>query len=104
MSEPFVKIGSLGDFLAGSMKKVQVHGEDVLVANISGKIYAMGDVCTHRGCSLSEGTLEGTTVICPCHEGHFDITTGKVIASPPKRDEPSYEVQLQGSDVLVRKR
>jgi nitrite reductase/ring-hydroxylating ferredoxin subunit len=104
MSESFVKIGSLGDFPDGSMKKVQVHDEDVLVAKISGKIYAMGDECTHRGCSLSEGTIEGTTVICPCHEGRFDITTGKVIASPPKRDEPSYEVQLQGSDVLVKKR
>jgi nitrite reductase/ring-hydroxylating ferredoxin subunit len=104
MSEAFVKIGSVSDFPTGSMKKVQVHDEDVLVANISGKIYAIGDVCTHRGCSLSEGTLEGTTVICPCHEGHFDITTGKVIASPPKGDEPSYEVELEGSDVLVKRR
>src|SRR3990170_427795 len=103
MSEGFVKIGSLTDFPAGSMIKVQVKSEDVLVVNISGKIYAMGDVCTHRGCSLSEGTLEGTKIICPCHAGNFDVTTGKVIASPPKRDEPSYEVQLQGSDVLVKK-
>lgn len=104
MSEAFVKIGSLNDFPAGSMKKARVHDEGVLVTNISGKIYAIGDTCTHRGCSLSEGTLEDTTVICPCHEGRFDITTGKVIGSPPKRDEPSYEVQLQDSDVLVKKR
>ena len=104
MSEAFVKIGSFGDFPAGSMKKVQVHDEEVLVANISGKIYAIGDECTHLGCSLSEGTIEGTTVICPCHEGHFDLTTGKVIAPPPKKDASSYEVQLQGSDVLVRKK
>jgi nitrite reductase/ring-hydroxylating ferredoxin subunit len=104
MSEEFVKIGSLDDFPDGSMKKVQVHDEGVLVTNISGKIYAIGDECTHRGCSLSEGTLEGITVICPCHAGNFDITTGKVISSPPKRDVPYYEVQLQGSDVLVKKR
>jgi len=104
MSEAFVKIGSLDDFPAGSMKKVQVHDEDLLVANISGKIYAIGDKCTHRGCSLSEGTMEGTTVICPCHEGHFDLTTGKVTAPPPKKDASSCEVQLQGSDVLVRKK
>lgn len=99
-----MKVGSLGDFPAGSMKKVQVHDVDVLVANLSGKIYAIGDECTHRGCSLSEGTIEGTVVICPCHEGRFDLTTGKVIGPPPKRDESSYEVQLQDSDVLVKKR
>jgi len=104
MSDAFVKVGSLNDFPAGSMKKVQVHAKDVLVANLSGKIYAIGDECTHRQCSLSEGTIDGTTVICPCHEGRFDLTTGKVIASPPKRDEPSYEVKLQGSDVLLKKR
>jgi len=104
VSESFVKVGSLNDFRVGSMKKVQVHAKDVLVANLSGKIYAMGDECTHRQCSLSEGTIDGTTVICPCHEGRFDFTTGKVVASPPKRDEPSYEVRLEGSDVLLKKR
>jgi nitrite reductase/ring-hydroxylating ferredoxin subunit len=104
MSEKFMRIGSLSDFPAGSMKKVQVHNEDVLVANLSGKIYAIGDECTHRACSLSEGTIENSVVICPCHEGRFDLTTGKVIGPPPKRDEPSYEVQLQDMDVLVKKR
>lgn len=104
MSEVFVRIGTSGDFPPGSKKKVQVNGEDVLVANLSGKIYAIADTCTHRGCSLSEGEIDGTAVICPCHGGHFDLTTGKVIAPPPKRDESSYEVQLQGSDVFLKKR
>jgi nitrite reductase/ring-hydroxylating ferredoxin subunit len=104
MSESFVKIGSLGDFPDGSMRKVHVHDEDVLVANISGKIYAIGDECTHRACSLSEGTIEDTVVTCPCHGGRFDLTTGKVIGPPPERGEPSYEVQLQDSNVLIKKR
>jgi nitrite reductase/ring-hydroxylating ferredoxin subunit len=102
VSDAFVKVGSLDDFPAGSMKKIQVDDRDVLVANLLGQIYAIGDSCTHRHCSLSEGTIEGNIVICPCHEGRFDLTTGKVIASPPKSDEPSYEVKLQGSDVMLK--
>ena len=47
MSDAFVKVGSLNDFPAGSMKKVQVRDKDVLVANLSGQMYAMGDSCTH---------------------------------------------------------
>jgi nitrite reductase/ring-hydroxylating ferredoxin subunit len=101
MSDVLVRVGSLSDFPEGSMKKVQVNDKDVLVANLSSKIYAIGDSCTHRHCSLSEGTIEGNIVICPCHEGRFDLTTGKVIASPPKSDEPVYEVKLQGSDVML---
>ena len=103
MSEGFAKVGSLNDFEAGSMRKIQLDGEDVLVANIAGRIYAIADTCTHRGCSLSEGTIEGTEVICPCHSAHFDLTTGKVTAPPAKKDVSSFVVQLQGSDVLVKR-
>ncbi|WP_455283761.1 Rieske (2Fe-2S) protein, partial [[Eubacterium] cellulosolvens] len=60
--------------------------------------------CTHRGCSLSEGTIEGTVVTCPCHAGSFDMTTGKIVAPPPKKDAPVFEVRMQGSDVLLKKR
>jgi nitrite reductase/ring-hydroxylating ferredoxin subunit len=104
MSDAFVKVGSLNDFPTGSMKKVQLHDNNVLVANLSGQIYAMGDSCTHRHCSLSEGTIEGNIVICPCHQGRFDLTTGKVIAPPPKGDEPAYGVKLQGSDVMLKEK
>ncbi len=104
MSGEFVKIGSLNNFPEGSKMKVHVNGKDVLVANLSGKIYAIGDTCTHRSCSLSDGEIEDTTIICPCHHGRFEIATGKVIGPPPKIDVAVYEVQLQGSDVLVRKR
>lgn len=104
MSEGFVKIGQSSDFPAGSVKKVHVSGEDVLVANVGGSIYAIADTCTHRGCSLSMGTIEGNVVTCPCHGAHFDVTTGKVVAPPAKTDVVSYEVRLQDSDILVRKR
>jgi nitrite reductase/ring-hydroxylating ferredoxin subunit len=104
MSEGFAKVASLNDLAAGSMRKIQLGGEDVLVANIAGKTYAIADTCTHRGCSLSEGTIEGTELICPCHAAHFDLTTGKVTAPPAKKDVSSFVVRLQGSDVLVKKR
>jgi 3-phenylpropionate/trans-cinnamate dioxygenase ferredoxin component len=104
MNGEFVKIGSLDTFPAGSKRRVRVGDENVLVANLSGKIYAIGDTCTHRSCSLSDGEIEDSTVICPCHHGRFDIATGKVVGPPPKMDVTTYEVQLQGSDVLVKKR
>ena len=104
MSEGFAKVGQLSDFPAGSMRKVRVGEEDVLIANVSGRIYAVGDACTHRGCSLSEGTIEGSVVTCPCHAGRFDVKTGNAVAPPPKKDAPTFEVRTQGSDVLVKER
>jgi nitrite reductase (NADH) small subunit/3-phenylpropionate/trans-cinnamate dioxygenase ferredoxin subunit len=104
MSEGYTKVGQVNDFPAGKLKKVQVAKEDVVVANIDGKIYAMTATCTHRGGPLDEGELEGTTVICPYHGGQFDITTGKVVAPPPMKDEVSFEVKIEGTDVLLKKK
>lgn len=104
MSEGFTKVGRVTDFPEGKLKKVDVGGDEVAVANIAGKIYAITATCTHRGGPLYEGELDGTTVICPWHGGQFDITTGKVVSPPPMRDEIQFDVQIQGSDVLLKKK
>lgn len=104
MSDGFVKVGRIEEFLEGKLKKVQVAGEDVVVANVGGKIYAIAGSCTHRGGPLDEGELEGTIVICPWHGGQFDITTGKVVSPPPTKDEAPFDVQISGSDVLLKKK
>ncbi len=103
MSEGFVKVGQVTDFPAGSLKKVTVGVDEVVVASIGGKLYAITDKCTHRGGPLNEGELEGNTVICPWHGGKFDVTTGKVVSPPPMKDETSFTVKIEGTDVLLKK-
>jgi len=104
MSHGFEVVGRMEAFPEGKLRKVQVGAEDVVVANIGGKIYAITSTCTHRGAALHEGELAGTTVVCPWHGGQFDVTTGKVVSPPPMRDESSFEVQIRGSDVMLKKR
>jgi nitrite reductase/ring-hydroxylating ferredoxin subunit len=86
------------------MRKVQVGSQEVLVANVGGRLYAITSTCTHRGGPLHEGQIDGTVVICPWHGGQFDLTTGKVVSPPPMRDETSFEVKVQDSEVLLKKR
>jgi nitrite reductase/ring-hydroxylating ferredoxin subunit len=104
MSDGFVKVGRMEDFSEGKLTKVQVEGEDVVLANVEGRIYAIADSCTHKGAPLHEGELEGAIVICPWHGGQFDVTTGKVMSPPPMRDAIPFNVQIKGSDVLVKKK
>ncbi len=104
MSEEFASIGQLRDFPVGSKRKVELDGESVLIANIDETIYAIADTCTHRGCSLSKGSMDGNVVTCPCHSGRFDLKTGKVIAPPPRIDLAAFDVQVQGSDIMVKKK
>ena len=85
------------------MKAVEVDGKKVCVANVEGKYYAIGNVCTHVGGPLAQGTLEGYEVECPWHGSKFDVRTGEPTRPPAERSEPSYEVKVDGNNILIRK-
>jgi glycine betaine catabolism B len=59
MSEDFVKVAESKDIEPSSIKAVDVAGKKVCIVNIEGNYYAIGNVCTHVGGPLHEGTLEG---------------------------------------------
>jgi nitrite reductase/ring-hydroxylating ferredoxin subunit len=44
--------------------------------------------------------LNKTIVICPKHLSSFDVTTGRVI-SGTRSSLPSYDVKVDGNDLLV---
>jgi len=75
------------------MTAVQADRKDILIANAHGKISAIGNTCTHQGCTLSGGRLDGETVQCPCHGSVFNVRTGEVVQGPAKKPEPRYEVK-----------
>ena len=85
----------------GDLQAFDVDGEKVAVAMVEGKLYAFGDVCTHEGCLLSTGELDGTTVECPCHGSQFDITTGAVVEGPAEEPVPSYDVRESDGELQI---
>ncbi|MFZ0220435.1 MAG: Rieske 2Fe-2S domain-containing protein [Candidatus Nitrosopolaris sp.] len=74
------------------------------VVNVEGKYYAIGNVCTHQGGPLADGTLEGYEVECHLHGAKFDIRTGEVINPPASTPESAYEVKVEDNNILIRKR
>src|SRR5207247_9017315 len=70
--------------------------QEVMIGNVGGRFYAIDEICTHEGGPLHEGTLEGTTVTCPWHEGQYSIETGE--ANPETdwvRDTKSFPTQVR---------
>jgi len=104
MSEDFVKVADTRDILPSHMKEVQVDGENICVANIDGKYYAIGSICTHEGGPLADGTLESFEVECPWHGSKFDVRTGEVTSPPASEPEPTYQIKVDGNNVLIKKR
>ena len=61
----FVKVVLMKDLEAGHMIGVEASGKEIVVINLEGTVYAIGNRCTHMGCKLSDGTLRGGKVACP---------------------------------------
>ena len=96
-----VRIGSASDVVAGRMGVFDLEGTKVNVASVDGHLYAFDDTCTHTGCSLARGTLDGTTVTCGCHGSRFDVTSGVVLRGPAQRPVRSRLVQVDGEELLA---
>lgn len=100
----FVKAVEVSKVPPGSMISVEVGEESVLIANVDGKYYGMGALCTHEEWDLSEGTLEDTAVTCAGHGSVWDLRTGKGVFDEPLGDEPLYEVKEEAGFLHVKKR
>jgi 3-phenylpropionate/trans-cinnamate dioxygenase ferredoxin component len=86
------------------MRAVDLEGEErICIVNFEGKYYALGNVCTHLGGPLDEGTLEGYEVECPWHGSKFDVRTGKPTKPPARQAVPVYKVKVEDNNLLVRK-
>lgn len=86
----------------GSAIKVDLSDLVLAVFNIDGNIYVIDDACTHGPGSLSEGYIEGHTVVCNFHNGAFDIRTGEVKASPCPRPVRTYIVTICDGKVFIQ--
>jgi len=96
-----VRVGDVQEVAEGQMRAFDVGGARVNVAHTTSGLYAVDDTCTHMGCSLANGSLEGTTVTCACHGSQFDVTSGAVLRGPAQRPVRSHQVEVRGSDLLT---
>jgi cytochrome b6-f complex iron-sulfur subunit len=74
----------------------------ILIRTASGDYRAMSATCTHLSCTVQYRD-DMQQVWCACHNGHYDLN-GRNIAGPPPRPLESFEVQVRGEEVFVRRR
>lgn len=97
----FVKAANVSEVPPGRAKVVEIGDEDVALCNVDGKIYAIANVCTHDDGPLGEGYLLGEEIECPRHGARFNVRSGQVKTLPAIMPIPTFEVKIDGDDVLV---
>ena len=97
----FVRVALLDD-LAQGLNYVEAAGQPVLLVRDGDALAAIGDVCSHAGGPLHEGTIEGGVVTCPWHGSRFRVADGTTVRSPATFPQPAYEVRVMEGQVEVR--
>jgi 3-phenylpropionate/trans-cinnamate dioxygenase ferredoxin subunit len=97
----FVKVAQVSDIAPGEVRVFEIEGEDIALCNIDGEIYAIADLCTHDDGPLGQGHLHGDQIECPRHGARFDVRSGKALTLPAVVPIPTFEVKIEGDEVLV---
>lgn len=98
----FVPVLAEADLPENTPRRVQVGEVQVLLVRQGDRIYALGEVCSHLGGPLAEGTIEECSVRCPWHGSHFSLEDGRVLEGPSTYRQPSYETRISNGQIEVR--
>jgi len=89
---------------AGQPIRRSAGGYGVMLVRHSGKIHALADRCSHRGCSLSEGSVSSGRITCACHGSTYELADGSLVKGPATAPQPALEVRVRDGRVEVRGR
>jgi nitrite reductase/ring-hydroxylating ferredoxin subunit len=101
---PEHEVAKLSEVPEGKMIHVKAFGEDILLSNVGGTVYATSNRCGHQNASLAKGKLEGHVVTCPLHAATFDVRTGKNLTGPQLMMSPEVMQKLPQEMLAMFKR
>ncbi len=86
----------------GKLVRRSANGTGVVLVRHHGHVHALTDRCSHRGCSLSEGSFDGTAITCRCHGSRFALD-GRLLRGPATASQPALETRVRDDRVEVRR-
>lgn len=97
------RIGTLADVPVGGVMTFAYpdeHDACVLVRLGERELLAYSQKCTHLSCAVRP-LVEQNVIQCPCHDGLFDLRSGRPIAGPPQRPLPVIRIELRGDEIYA---
>ena len=93
------RVCSRSELVPGGCKRLDEP--PIAVFDVGGELFAIKDVCTHEWARLSDGEVEGETVICPLHGAVFSLSTGEALTPPATEPVETFAVVVKDGDVYV---
>lgn len=97
------RIASIADVAVGATLVFDypaAHDSCVLVRLSASEFVAYSQKCTHLSCAVIPRPAQGV-IHCPCHDGVFDLRTGRQLAGPPPRPLPRIMLEIRGDEIYA---
>lgn len=94
---PPIAIAWLDELPVGGFRQFDYPepGQPKLLVRVGEReVVAFDQRCTHLSCPVLP-QVELDRFHCPCHNGNFDLTTGRPLSGPPQRPLPRVELELR---------
>jgi glutamate synthase domain-containing protein 2/nitrite reductase/ring-hydroxylating ferredoxin subunit len=77
-----------------------VNGAEIALMRDGDRVFALGNLCPHRGGQIGDGHVEDGKAICPLHSWDFDLATG-ISPFNPADSLPTYPARVRDGEVEV---
>ncbi len=96
-----IDIGALTDIAPQGARVVKTaFGCVAVFRTATDEVFAIDDLCPHRGGPLSEGIVHGARVTCPLHSWVFDLATGMAQGADVGQ-VATYAVRVEAGRILL---
>lgn len=95
------RVAAASDIEEGRIHPVKAGDVELILVWAGGRLHALAAHCPHHHAPLADGLLDGTRLLCPWHQSVFDVTDGSLLEPPALDCLATYEVRVEGDDVLV---
>lgn len=81
-------------------KLVSVAGQDILLVNLKGTIYAVENECPHQGAPMTGALVKDGYLACPRHGYRFALKDGSC-ADHPELSLKTWPVRVENNEIIV---
>jgi 3-phenylpropionate/trans-cinnamate dioxygenase ferredoxin subunit len=103
VSHQIVRLCGKDELESGQSRRFEVGKHRICLVRVEDDFYAIGDRCSHADFSLAEGEVypEEREIECWKHGSTFSLIDGKPHSLPATKPVPTYDVRVEGDDVIV---
>ena len=102
--EGFLRALRESELREGQPVSAEIDGLRVVLVKRNGRVYAIGERCSHLGGPLAEGQVRDDSIVCPWHGSRFALADGRVLDGPATMPQPCFETRMRDGFVEVRRR